>query len=99
VAIEPVNKEILSVGISRKRNMFVAECFMYRLLEKHGEYPVSTDGGTWYPQTCKFLKTRHHIHSSCGKSVIERTEQYIRDRTGCFDDYLPCKRRNANQSA
>jgi transposase-like protein len=48
VAIEvPINKEILSISISKERNMFVvAERFLYRLLEKHGEHPVSTDGGT-----------------------------------------------------
>ena len=47
VAIEPANKEILSISISKERNMFVvAEHFIYRLLEKHGEHPVSTDGGT-----------------------------------------------------
>ena len=50
VAIEPANKEILSVGISRERNMLVAKRFLSGLLEEHGEHPVSADGGTWYPQ-------------------------------------------------
>ena len=38
-------------------------------------------------QACKFLKLKHHIHSSNEKSLIERTIQYIKDRTECFDDY------------
>ena len=48
--------------------------------------------GTWYPQTCKFLKLKHHhIHLPYGKSIIERTIQYVKGRTECFDDYYPCR--------
>jgi putative transposase len=98
VAIEPANKEILSISISKERNMFVAERLLYRLSEKHGEHPVSTDGDrTWYPQACLFLKLKHHhIHSPYEKSIIERTMQYIRDRTESFDDYFPLLNLNAN---
>ncbi|HEY6535176.1 MAG TPA: hypothetical protein VIY08_05160 [Candidatus Nitrosocosmicus sp.] len=47
---------------------------------------------TWYPQACKFLNLKHHIHSSYEKSIIERTMQYIKDRTiEDFDDYFPCR--------
>ena len=36
--------------------------------------------GTWYPpQACKFLKLKHHTHSSYEKSIIERTIQYIKN--------------------
>ena len=93
VAIEPANKEILSISISKERNMFVAERFLSGLLEEHGEHPVSTDGGTWYPQACRFLRVEHRIHSPYEKSIIERTMQYIKDRTECFDDYFPCKKK------
>jgi putative transposase len=91
VAIEPKNKEILALSISKERNMFVAERFMSGLVTVHGNHPVSTDGGTWYPQTCKFLKLQHHIHSPFEKSLVERTMQYIKDRTESFDDYFPCR--------
>jgi putative transposase len=94
VAIEPANKEILSISISKERNMFVAERFLHRLLEKHGEHPVSTDGGTWYPQACQFLKLKHYMHSPYEKGIIERTMQYIKDRTESFDDYFPCRLKN-----
>ena len=93
VAIEPKNKRILALSISKERNMFVAERFMSRLIKAHGNHPVSTDGGTWYPQACKFLNLHHHLHSSYEKSIIERTMQYIKDRTECFDDYFPCRRK------
>ncbi|MDP8906244.1 MAG: IS6 family transposase [Thermoproteota archaeon] len=94
VAIDLKTKRILALNISKERNMFVAERFLYGLVKTHGIHPVSTDGGTWYPQACRFLKLKHHIHSSYEKSIIERTMQYIKDRTESFDDYFPCKRQN-----
>jgi putative transposase len=94
VAIEPKDREILSINISRERNMLLAERFLSNLLEEHGQHPVSTDGGTWYPQACRFLKLKHHLHSHFEKSLVERTIQYIKDRTESFDDYFPCRRKN-----
>ena len=94
IAIEPENKQILALTISKERNMFVAERFLSSLVKVHGKHPVSTDGGTWYPQACRFLGLRHHIQSSYEKSLIERTIQYIKDRTESFDDYFPCKLKN-----
>ena len=94
VAIEPENRQILALNISKERNMLIAERFISGLVRIHGKHPVSTDGGTWYPQACRFLKLDHHIHSSLEKSLIERTMQYIKDRTESFDDYFPCKSKN-----
>ena len=69
-------------------------------MDKHGKNPVSADVGTWYPQqpfkflNLKFLKLKHHIHYSFyEKSIIERTLQYIKDRTEYFDDYFPCRKK------
>jgi putative transposase len=94
VAIDPKDKEILSISISKERNMFVAERFLSNLIKDYGKHLVSTDGGTWYPhQACQFLKLDHHVHTSFEKSVIERTIQYIKDRTECFDDYFPCRKK------
>ena len=94
VAIGLESKEILGIRISKERNMLLAEQFISSLVKIHGQHPVSTDGGTWYPQACKFLRLYHHIHSSYEKSIIERTMQYIKDRTECFDDYFPCRKKN-----
>jgi putative transposase len=94
VAIEPENRQILALSISKERNMFVAERFLSDIVRNFGKHPVSTDGGTWYPQACGFLKIDHHIHSSMEKSLIERTMQYIKDRTESFDDYFPCRIKN-----
>ena len=91
VAIEPENKEILRMSISKEQYMFVAkERFISDVVKEYGKHPISTDGGGWHPQVCRFLKLDHHIHSSFEKSIIERTMQYIKDRTECFDDYFPC---------
>ena len=94
VAIEPENRQILALTISKERNMFVAERFLSGLIRIHGKHAISTDGGTWYPQACRFLGLEHHIHSSFEESIIERTMQYIKDRTENFDDYFPCRLKN-----
>ena len=49
--------------------------------------------GTWYPQACRFLKLKHHLHSPFEKSLMERTMQHIKDRTKGFDDCFPCRRK------
>ena len=94
LAIEPENGQILALNISKERNMLIAESFLSGVVRYYGNHPISTDGGTWYPQACEFLKMDHHIHSPLEKSLIERTMQYIKDRTECFDDYFPCKLEN-----
>jgi putative transposase len=96
VAIEPKNSQILALSISKERNMLIAEKFLSGLVKIHGKHPVSTDGGTWYPQACRFLNLKHHIHSFFEKSIIERTMQYIKDRTESFDDYFPCQNEKCN---
>jgi putative transposase len=93
VAIEPIDKIIvLGIRISIERSILVAEQFIQKLATEYGKHPVYTDGGTWYPQAYKFLKLEHHLHSSFEKSMIERTIQYVKDRTECFDDYFPCRK-------
>jgi putative transposase len=91
-AIEPENRQILALSISKKRNILIAERCLSGLVKIHGKDSISTDGGTWYPMACRFLKLKHHFHSSLEKSLIERTMQYIKDRTECFDDYFPCSK-------
>jgi len=93
VAIEPIHRQILKADISFDRTMLVAERFISSLINRYGKHPISTDGGTWYPQACRFLKVNHRIHSTLEKSLIERTMQYIKDRTEGFDDYFPCKKK------
>jgi putative transposase len=94
VAIEPKHRQIIKADISFERTILVAERFISSLINRYGKHSVSTDGGTWYPQACIFLKVEHHTHSDLEKSLIERTMQYIKDRTKEFDDYyFHCKRK------
>src|SRR6478672_8883924 len=92
-----IGKYFRLIYLSSERTMLVAERFIIAsLINKFGKCPVSTDGGTWYPpQAYQFLDVEHHIHSSFEKSIIiERTIQYIKDRTEGFDDYFPCGKKN-----
>lgn len=43
VAIEPENRQILALNISKERNMFVAKRFLSGTVREYGKHPVSTD--------------------------------------------------------
>jgi putative transposase len=90
IAIEPIHSSVLGIYISEERNMLIAEKFISSLVEKYGRHPVYTDGGTWYHEVCNLLKLKHYLHSSIEKSLMERVNQYFKDRTENFDDYYPC---------
>ena len=53
-SIEPKGRVTLALGISKERDMIIAEKFLSGLVKVHGKRPVSTDGDTWYPQACEF---------------------------------------------
>jgi putative transposase len=76
--------------------MLTAEKFLSGLVKIYGKRPVSTDGGTWYPQECKFLKLTYRIHSPHGKRLIEWTMRHIKDRTEGFDCCFPCRMARRN---
>jgi putative transposase len=92
VVVEPIRKQILGVYISKHRNMIVAEAFLSSLIRIYGKHTVYSDGGTWYPEACVSLGLKHRLHSSYEKSIVERTIEYLKDRTEAFDDYFPCIR-------
>ena len=66
------------------------------LVEKYGKHTVYTDGGTWYDEACNVLKLKHYLHSPFQKSLMERVNQYFKDRTESFDDYYPCRQMECN---
>jgi putative transposase len=90
IAVEPIHRQILGVYISRHRNMLVAEAFLRSLMRIYGKHTVYSDGGSWYPEACISLGLKHRLHSSYEKSIVERTTEYLKDRTEAFDDYYPC---------
>jgi putative transposase len=94
--IEPVHRSVLGIHISEERNMLVAEKFIRSLVDNYGRHTVYTDDGTWYPEACNILKLKHYLHSSIEKSLMERVNQYFKDRTELFDDYYPCVKNECN---
>ncbi|MDQ6723057.1 MAG: hypothetical protein M3Z01_02160, partial [Thermoproteota archaeon] len=64
-------KEIIGITIFKERNMFIAERFISGLIKVHGPHPVSTDGGTWYPQACRFLKLPHTFIPFIRKALLK----------------------------
>ena len=71
---------MLGIHISEERNMLVAEKFIRSLESIYGNHIVYTDGGTWYDEACKVIGLKHYLHSSIEKSLIERVNQYLKDR-------------------
>jgi putative transposase len=46
----------------------------------YGKHIVYSDGGgTEYPEACRFLNLKHHLHFSLEKSIIELLIQYIKE--------------------
>jgi len=73
--------------------MLVAGKFIESLIGKYGKHPVYSYGGTWYPEACNALGLRHYLHSPYEKSIVERMNQYFKDRIEGFDDCYPCNRK------
>ena len=94
--IEPIHSSVLGIFLSEERNMLVAEKFIRSLVESYGKHTVYSDGGTWYDEACNILRLKHYLHSSLEKSLMERVNQYFKDRTESFDDYYSCMQDECN---
>jgi transposase-like protein len=77
--------------------MLIAEKFIHSLVEKYGKHTVYTDGGTWYDEACNVIGLKHYLHSPLEKSLMERVNQYFKDRIESFDDYYPCIQNKDNR--
>jgi len=96
--MEPVHRTILGIHISNERNMFVVKNFIRFLISKYVKHTVYTDGGTWYPQACRFLHLKHRLHSPLEKSLIDLVMQYFKGKTENFADYYPCYSNNQRRN-
>jgi len=96
LCIKPINSSVLGIYISEMRNMLVAEKFIRSLVSKYGKHTVYTDGGTWYDQAFNVIGLKHYLHSPIQKSLMERVNQYLKDRIESFDDYYPCRQEECN---
>ena len=43
-----------------------------------------------YDEACNVLGLKHYLYSPFEKSLMEKVNQYIKDRTKSFDGYYPC---------
>ena len=89
LCIEPIHSSVLGIHISEEKNMLVAEKFIRSLVSNYGKH---TDGGTWYHEACSIIGLKHYLHSSIEKSLMERVNEYFKDRIESLDDYYPCTR-------
>jgi putative transposase len=93
VAMEPTDETLPSIRTSIERITLVAERFVQSLIGEDGKHHLTTVEGTSNPQACIFPNVEHHhFHSSYQKSLMERTIQYIKDKTECFDGYFPLRK-------
>jgi putative transposase len=93
IAYEPKLNTCLMMHLSRERTIFVCYQFFKQLRTKFGRKPIYTDGGRWYNDACKWLRLKHIVYGTELKNIMERFIQQIKDRTECFDDHFPCRRR------
>jgi hypothetical protein len=75
--------------LRREKHVF-AENFIRFLVDNYGRHTVYNDRGTWYYEACKVIGLKHYLHSPFQKSLMDRVNQYFKDRIESFDDYYPC---------
>ncbi|MGB9659999.1 MAG: DDE-type integrase/transposase/recombinase [Nitrososphaerales archaeon] len=90
VAVEPYLKCFLGFYVTWSRSNLSAYLFLKELRRRYGRKPIYTDDASWYPLACKWLKLEHHVFDDEWKEFMERMNQYLKDRTECFDDLFPC---------
>jgi len=90
VAFEPYLKCFLAFYVGWQQNTLVAYLFLKELRRRYGRKTIYTDDADWYPLACRWLRLEHHVYGDEWKEIMERMNQYFKDRTECFDDLFPC---------
>jgi putative transposase len=62
--------------------------FIRSLVSTYGKHTGYTDGATWYEEAYNVLRKKHYLHSSLEKSLMERVNQYFKDRIESFDTII-----------
>ena len=57
---------------------------------------IYIDGATWYHEACSIIGLKYYLNSPLEKSLMERVNQYFKDRIESFDDYYPCMQKKMN---
>jgi putative transposase len=93
VAYEPNLNTCLMMHLSKERTIFVCYQFFKQLRNRYGRKPIFTDGAHWYNDACRWLRLKHMVYSTELKNIMERFIQQIKDRTECFDNHFPCRKK------
>jgi len=89
-AIDPENREIVAVHVSRYRECVDVLRFLKRCLERcEGKPVLMTDGGPWYRWPAQRLGLKHLVISGGERNRIERWFETLKDRLRAFDCYFP----------
>ena len=94
--IEPIHNSVLGIYISKERNMLVAEKFIKSLVTNMENILFILMVVHGIDEACNVFRLKHYLHSPLEKSLMERVNQYFKDRTESFDDYYPCMQNECN---
>jgi len=51
---------------------------------------------TGYDKVCNILRLKQYLHSPFQKSLMERVNQFLKDRIESFNEYYPCIKEECN---
>lgn len=89
-AIDPENREIVGLHVSKHREMIDVLQFLNRCLRHCDGKPILiSDGGPWYRWPARRLGLKHVVLSGGDRNYIERWFGTFKDRLRAFDCYFP----------
>jgi|SRR5580658_111876 putative transposase len=98
VAFEPGLRAFLAFRVSyHPQSIPDAYLFLKELRSRYGRKPIWTDGGAWYPEACRWARLEHRVYGQELKNLVERMNQYVKDRVECFDDLFPCMKEGCDK--
>jgi putative transposase len=99
IAYEPRLDRCLVMHLSVERTLMVCYLFLKRVRATYGVRPIATDGGTWYPEACRWLRLEHRVYPTPEKNLIERFIQRVKDRDRVLRRLLPVQEGRVRQGA
>ena len=89
-AVDPENREIVSLQVTKYRESVDALGFLKRCLRHcRGKPVIATDGGPWYRWPTQRLGLKHVVMCGGQRNYIERWFETLKDKLRTFDCYFP----------
>jgi transposase-like protein len=89
-AVDPENREIVNLLITRWRGLMDTLGFLRRTLRFcEGKPIIATDGGPWYRWPAQRLGLKHVVLCGGERNYVERWFETFKDRLRTFDCYFP----------